>query len=140
MSGEPGHADLPHPALGQDFTPSPTARRAHAVVLAIVSRERRNAQNEQRKHCSSHCGPPNVQEPLLIILPRGAVPTESRSINSESDIDPSWLSFVVFLLDSGVAWRAFGPQDMCSPWHRPYVPGPSGLFSYWMCCDDICSR
>ena len=27
---EPGHADLPHPALGQDFTPSPTARRAQA--------------------------------------------------------------------------------------------------------------
>src|SRR5258705_12804489 len=28
-----GHADLPHPALGQDFTPSPTPRcvRAHSV-------------------------------------------------------------------------------------------------------------
>src|SRR6266404_5609520 len=25
-----GRADLPHPALGQDFTPSPTARRAQA--------------------------------------------------------------------------------------------------------------
>ena len=25
-----GHADLPHPALGQNFTPSPTARRAQA--------------------------------------------------------------------------------------------------------------
>src|SRR5664279_2151071 len=25
-----GHADLPHPALGQDFTPSPTTRRAQA--------------------------------------------------------------------------------------------------------------
>src|ERR1700692_4622348 len=25
-----GHADFPHPALGQDFTPSPTARRARA--------------------------------------------------------------------------------------------------------------
>src|SRR5262249_17678068 len=25
-----GHADLPHPALGQDLTPSPTARCAHA--------------------------------------------------------------------------------------------------------------
>jgi hypothetical protein len=25
-----GQADLPHPALGQDFTPSPTARRAQA--------------------------------------------------------------------------------------------------------------
>jgi hypothetical protein len=24
------HVDLPHPALGQDFTPSPTARRAQA--------------------------------------------------------------------------------------------------------------
>jgi hypothetical protein len=27
---EPGLVDLPHPALGQDFTPSPTARRAQA--------------------------------------------------------------------------------------------------------------
>src|SRR5262249_60352800 len=25
-----GHADFPHPALGQDLTPSPTARRAQA--------------------------------------------------------------------------------------------------------------
>jgi hypothetical protein len=25
---EPGLVDLPHPALGQDFTPSPTARRS----------------------------------------------------------------------------------------------------------------
>jgi hypothetical protein len=25
-----GQADFPHPALGQDFTPSPTARRAQA--------------------------------------------------------------------------------------------------------------
>ena len=25
-----GHADLPHPALGQDFTPSPTTRRVQA--------------------------------------------------------------------------------------------------------------
>src|SRR5450631_2762646 len=25
-----GHADLPHPALGQNFTPSPTTRRAQA--------------------------------------------------------------------------------------------------------------
>src|SRR6266478_173074 len=25
-----GHAELPHPALGQDFTPSPTTRRAQA--------------------------------------------------------------------------------------------------------------
>src|SRR6202521_4602188 len=27
---EPGLVDLPHPALGQDLTPSPTARRAQA--------------------------------------------------------------------------------------------------------------
>src|SRR5258707_7837839 len=27
-----GHADLPHPALGQNFTPSPTARRAQAGI------------------------------------------------------------------------------------------------------------
>jgi hypothetical protein len=27
-----GHADFPHPALGQDFTSSPTARRAQAGI------------------------------------------------------------------------------------------------------------
>jgi hypothetical protein len=27
---QPGLVDFPHPALGQDFTPSPTARRAQA--------------------------------------------------------------------------------------------------------------
>ena len=48
-----------------------------AVVPAVVSRERRNAQDKQRKHCSSHCGPPNVQEPLLIVLSNGAVPAVS---------------------------------------------------------------
>ena len=31
-----GHADFPHPALGQDFTPSPTARRAQARLYADV--------------------------------------------------------------------------------------------------------
>jgi hypothetical protein len=28
-----GQADFPHPALGQNFTPSPTARRAQAPHL-----------------------------------------------------------------------------------------------------------
>ena len=27
-----GRADFPHPALGQDFTPSPTARHAQAEI------------------------------------------------------------------------------------------------------------
>jgi hypothetical protein len=30
-----------------------------------VQRKRRNAQDEERKHCSSHCGPPNVAETAL---------------------------------------------------------------------------
>ncbi len=29
-----GRAERPHPALGQDFTPSPTTRRAHAPSAA----------------------------------------------------------------------------------------------------------
>src|ERR1700730_8752400 len=32
-----GGADFPHPALGQDFTPSPTAGRAHGPYAHIAS-------------------------------------------------------------------------------------------------------
>ena len=35
-----GHADFPHPALGQDFTPSPTARRAQARLGVEIIAER----------------------------------------------------------------------------------------------------
>src|SRR5262249_51466753 len=36
-----GHADFPHPALGQDITPSPTARRAQAQLRLVVEPDRR---------------------------------------------------------------------------------------------------
>src|SRR5450631_4691453 len=32
-----GHADLSHPALGQDFTPSPTTRRAQAGSRSVLT-------------------------------------------------------------------------------------------------------
>jgi hypothetical protein len=38
-SNRTGHADFPHPALGQDFTPSPTARRAQAGTGVNTIRE-----------------------------------------------------------------------------------------------------
>ena len=38
-----GHADFPHPALGQDLTPSSTARRAQAGSGARVRSARRGA-------------------------------------------------------------------------------------------------
>ena len=38
-----GHADLPHPALGQDFTPSPTTGRAHDGSDVRARRTRKGA-------------------------------------------------------------------------------------------------
>src|ERR1019366_7090897 len=38
-----GHADRPHPALGQDFTPSPTTRHAQAGTGARARSARRGA-------------------------------------------------------------------------------------------------
>ena len=38
-----GHADLPHPALGQNFTPSPTTRRAQAGIGVRARSARRDA-------------------------------------------------------------------------------------------------
>src|SRR6202140_1824319 len=38
-----GHADLPHPALGQDLTPSPTTGRAHDGSDVRARRTRRGA-------------------------------------------------------------------------------------------------
>src|SRR5271170_2696555 len=38
-----GHADPPHPALGQDFTPSPTPRRVQAGSGARARSARRDA-------------------------------------------------------------------------------------------------
>ncbi len=38
-----GHADCPHPALGQDFTPSPTTGRAHAGSDVRARSTRRGA-------------------------------------------------------------------------------------------------
>src|ERR1700751_6313086 len=40
---EPGQADLPHPALGQDFTPSPTSRRVQVRLSVRVRSARRGA-------------------------------------------------------------------------------------------------
>src|SRR4029077_8512800 len=38
-----GHADFPHPALGQDFTPSPAARRGQARSSVRARSARRGA-------------------------------------------------------------------------------------------------
>src|SRR5262249_49147202 len=40
---EPGRADLLHPALGQNFTPSPTARRVQARLGVRARSARRGA-------------------------------------------------------------------------------------------------
>src|SRR6266545_2665504 len=46
-----GHADLPHPALGQYFTPSPTARRAQAGIGVRARSARRGAREDKSRPC-----------------------------------------------------------------------------------------
>src|SRR5215472_15057689 len=46
-----GHADLPHPALGQDLTPSPTTRRAQADLGVRARSARRGARVDRSRLC-----------------------------------------------------------------------------------------
>src|SRR5262245_60905555 len=46
-----GQADLPHPALGQDFTPSPTARRAQARLDVRARSTRKDAGVDRPRPC-----------------------------------------------------------------------------------------
>jgi hypothetical protein len=46
-----GHADLPHPALGQDFTPSPTTRRAQAQSNVRARGARKGARVDRSRPC-----------------------------------------------------------------------------------------
>jgi hypothetical protein len=46
-----GHADLPHPALGQNFTPSPTTRRAQAGIGVRARSARRDARVDRSRPC-----------------------------------------------------------------------------------------
>ena len=46
-----GHADFPHPALGQDFTPSPTPRCAHVLPDARAQSARRGARVDRSRPC-----------------------------------------------------------------------------------------
>jgi transposase len=48
---EPGLVDLPHPALGQDLTPSPTARRAQAGTGVRVRSARKGAGVDKSRPC-----------------------------------------------------------------------------------------
>jgi hypothetical protein len=46
-----GQADLPHPALGQDLTPSPTTRRAQACSDARARSARKDAGVDRSRPC-----------------------------------------------------------------------------------------
>jgi hypothetical protein len=46
-----GHADFPHPALGQDVTPSPTARRAQARSGERARSTRTGARVDRSRPC-----------------------------------------------------------------------------------------
>src|SRR2546423_12534947 len=46
-----GHADFPHPALGQDFTPSPTTGRGQAVSGVRAGSARRGARVDSSRPC-----------------------------------------------------------------------------------------
>jgi hypothetical protein len=44
------HPDLPHPALGQNFAPSPTARRAQAHPFVATRQNRELVRRERHQH------------------------------------------------------------------------------------------
>ena len=46
-----GHADLPHPALGRDFTHSPTARHAQARLGVRARSARKDARVDRSRPC-----------------------------------------------------------------------------------------
>jgi hypothetical protein len=46
-----GRAGLPHPALGQDLTPSPTARRAQAGIGVRARNARKGARVDKSRPC-----------------------------------------------------------------------------------------
>src|SRR6266508_2018771 len=46
-----GHADLPHPALGQDLTPSPTTRRAQAGTGVRAGSAHKGARVDTSRPC-----------------------------------------------------------------------------------------
>jgi hypothetical protein len=48
-----GQADFPHPALGQDFTPSPTARRAQACSGVRAQSARKDARVDRSRPCDA---------------------------------------------------------------------------------------
>jgi hypothetical protein len=48
-----GHADLPHPALGQDLTPSSTARRAQACSSVRARSARTGARVDSSRPCAA---------------------------------------------------------------------------------------
>jgi hypothetical protein len=48
-----GHADLPHPALGQDVTPSPTTGRVLARSDARARSARRDARVDRSRLCAA---------------------------------------------------------------------------------------
>ena len=48
-----GQADFPHPALGQNFTPSPTARRAQAGSGVRAQSARKDARVDKSRPCAA---------------------------------------------------------------------------------------
>ena len=48
-----GQADFPHPALGQNFTPSPTARRAQACSGVRAQSARKDAEVDRSRPCDA---------------------------------------------------------------------------------------
>ncbi len=48
-----GQADFPHPALGQNFTPSPTARRAQAGSGVRAQSARKDARVDRSRPCDA---------------------------------------------------------------------------------------
>jgi hypothetical protein len=68
-----GHADLPHPALGQDFTPSPMVRRAQAYSGVRARSAHRGARVDRSRPASPDLvldAQPPAQPPSGVVVDR----------------------------------------------------------------------
>jgi FixJ family two-component response regulator len=72
-----GHEDFPHPALGQDFTPSPTARRVPGCAVLDVSMPDFNGLQLQQALTAG-----GTQRPVIFITGKGDIPTSVRAMKA----------------------------------------------------------
>jgi hypothetical protein len=81
------HADLPHPALGQDFTPSPTARRVEGIVSIWPAAIPVAKPGPKKGHATGKAGICEMAEQLLrdrkVVIGRGTTTRLAQIIHTE---------------------------------------------------------